>query len=45
MCAFMGHGKKWLTEKSKFKGDLKTNTKNLLETRADPRKVKQIKLL
>ena len=36
--------KKWLTEKSKFNGDLKTNTKNLLETRANPRRSKANKI-
>ena len=34
----------WLTEKSKFKGKLKTNTKNLLVTKADPRKSKADKI-
>ncbi len=36
--------KTWLTEKSNFKGKLKTNTKNLLETIADPRKSKANKI-
>jgi hypothetical protein len=36
--------KKWLTEKSRFNGELKTNTKNLLETKADPRKSKADKI-
>ena len=35
--------KKWLTEKSSYKSKLKTDTKNLLETQADPRRKKLIK--
>ena len=34
----------WITEKSKFKGKLKTNTKNLLVTKADPRRSKADKI-
>ena len=36
--------KKWITEKSKYKGKLKTNTKNLLVTKADPTKSKADKI-
>ena len=36
--------KEWLTTKSNFKGTLETNTKNLLETKADPRKKKADKI-
>tara|TARA_B100000989_G_scaffold171511_1_gene128488 strand:- start:132 stop:980 length:849 start_codon:yes stop_codon:yes gene_type:complete len=34
----------WLTTKSNYKGTLETNTKNLLETKADPRKKKADKI-
>lgn len=34
----------WLTTKSNYKGALETNTKNLLETKADPRKKKADKI-
>ena len=36
--------KKWLTEKSSYKSKLKTDTKNLLETEADPRRKKADKI-
>lgn len=36
--------KEWLTTKSNYKGTLETNTKNLLETKADPRKKKADKI-
>lgn len=36
--------KKWITEKSRYKGKLKTNTKNLLVTKADPTKSKADKI-
>lgn len=36
--------REWLTTKSNFKGTLETNTKNLLETKADPRKKKADKI-
>lgn len=36
--------KTWLTEKSNFRGKLETNTKNLLETKADPGKSKASKI-
>lgn len=36
--------KKWLTEKSSYKSKLKTDTKNLLETQADPRRKKADKI-
>ena len=36
--------KKWVTEKSKYNGTLKTNTKNLLETKANPRRSKANKI-
>ena len=40
----MKAARKRLTEKSKFSGDFKTNTKNLLETRANPRRSKANKI-
>ena len=36
--------KVWITEKSKYKGKLKTNTKKLLATKADPSKSKADKI-
>ncbi len=36
--------KEWLTEKSSYKSKLKTDTKNLLETQADPRRKKADKI-
>ena len=36
--------KKWITEKSRFNGKLKTNTKNLLVTKADPTRSKADKI-
>ena len=36
--------KEWLTKKSKYKGALATNSKNLLLTEADPRKAKADKI-
>ena len=36
--------KEWLTKKSTFKGELATNSKNLLLTKADPRKAKADKI-
>ena len=36
--------KKWLTKKSTYKGNLATNSKNLLLTKADPRKAKSDKI-
>ena len=36
--------KEWLTKKSRFKGELATNSKNLLLTKADPRKAKADKI-
>ena len=36
--------KEWLTEKSTYKSELETNTRNLLETKVDPRKKKADKI-